>query len=361
MKTIKYFLLLILLPIELSTGDLDISEGFKLIQLNENTYIHSVENCNGIVFVKNGEALIVSSPPGEDFSKILFNYVEDSLGAEIKYFVGDNRHIDGIEGAFREINERNIKFYCHDFTFEFYKNNPNFPLNCEPFSGGKNLVIGGSTIELRYFGPAHTDDGITAWIPESKTLFGGNAVRNMNGWAGNIADAHLNEWAGTIRKIKAAYPEAETVIPGHGEAGGTGLLDYTIGLYSDFNTDDEFPDEKFSGLKIFRNFESFGIKADSIEDAEGGKFIARECLISIFREIEKQPEPDSAFHITANKALVDSANCEIMIDFGRMRKYSGNGKELNYEPVYDFRFKGMWLKGEMSKEGLVIVVREFVK
>lgn len=44
---------------------------------------------------------------------------------------------------------------------------------------------------------------------------------------GNTTDADLAEWPNTIRKVIAAFPSVEIVIPGHGPAGGPELLKQT--------------------------------------------------------------------------------------------------------------------------------------
>lgn len=70
------------------------------------------------------------------------------------------------------------------------------------FTGKMELKVGGKKLVLQYFGPAHTSDGIVVWIPEEKILFGNNGVRNFNGWVGNIGDANLQKWSGTIEKVR---------------------------------------------------------------------------------------------------------------------------------------------------------------
>jgi metallo-beta-lactamase class B len=56
-------------------------------------------------------------------------------------------------------------------------------------------------------------------------------VKSMNASKGNLEDANVKEWSNTIRKIKSKYPAASLVVPGHGNAGGQELLDYTITLF----------------------------------------------------------------------------------------------------------------------------------
>lgn len=44
---------------------------------------------------------------------------------------------------------------------------------------------------------------------------------------GNLSDASLEEWPGTIDKLIARFPSARIVIPGHGQPGGMELLTHT--------------------------------------------------------------------------------------------------------------------------------------
>lgn len=99
------------------------------------------------------------------------------------------------------------------------------------FSGEAALTIGGQRIVSRYFGEAHTKDNIVTWIPSEKILFGGCQVKALGSEKGNLADANVQAWSHTTRKIKKAYRKAKIVVPGHGNVGGTELLDYTIRLF----------------------------------------------------------------------------------------------------------------------------------
>jgi metallo-beta-lactamase class B len=51
---------------------------------------------------------------------------------------------------------------------------------------------------------------------------------------GNTADADITAWPETVLKVKAAYPEALLVVPGHGNPGGLILLDHTIDILQDY-------------------------------------------------------------------------------------------------------------------------------
>lgn len=85
--------------------------------------------------------------------------------------------------------------------------------------------------ELYYPGPGHTRDNIVVYYAPAKILFGGCLIR-PGGAAnlGNIADGDVEHWAQTVRNVAAAFPEAEIIVPSHGNPGGRELLDHTIAL-----------------------------------------------------------------------------------------------------------------------------------
>ncbi len=56
-------------------------------------------------------------------------------------------------------------------------------------------------------------------------------IKELDANKGNLADANTTDWPYTVMKIKSEYPQAKIVIPGHGESGGTDLLDYTETLF----------------------------------------------------------------------------------------------------------------------------------
>ncbi len=68
------------------------------------------------------------------------------------------------------------------------------------------------------------------WLPDLEILFGGCAVRPASeAGMGNTADADLEAWAASIRRVRDRY-RPRLVIPSHGQAGTADLLDHTIAL-----------------------------------------------------------------------------------------------------------------------------------
>ncbi len=72
---------------------------------------------------------------------------------------------------------------------------------------------------------------MVGYFPKEKAMFGGCLIKEMNATKGYLGDANVKTWSATVEKVKAKYPDAKIVIPGHGEIGGEELLDYTIKLF----------------------------------------------------------------------------------------------------------------------------------
>ncbi|MGH3436679.1 MAG: MBL fold metallo-hydrolase [Sciscionella sp.] len=76
------------------------------------------------------------------------------------------------------------------------------------------LDVGGRRVELRHFGPAHTDHDLVVWLPDSRVMFAGDLVEQ--GAPPSIGpDSRPASWPGVLDRLIALRPEV--VVPGHGE------------------------------------------------------------------------------------------------------------------------------------------------
>ncbi|MBU4404663.1 MAG: hypothetical protein L6428_10360 [Candidatus Aminicenantes bacterium] len=80
-------------------------------------------------------------------------------------------------------------------------------------------------------GPGHTVDNIVTWIAAEKVLFGGCLVKAGTAKTlGFTAEADLAAWPATLARLKARFPEASLLVPGHGDPGGWELVENTLKL-----------------------------------------------------------------------------------------------------------------------------------
>ena len=207
-----------------------VNPSLEITPLSKNAFIHTYDNSNGLIFISGEEAIIVSTPPSDEVTLSLINWVRDSLRKDIIAYVIDRWHPDAMEGL-DVVQRMHIPSYSSELTRETAANK-GLPVPKTGFMLKKEIQVGNEKVICHYLGPAHTLDGIVVYVPSERILFGGNEVRSNYGWAGNIADAYLDEWSSTIRKVRDSYGDASTIIPGHGRYGGPELLDYTIDLYT---------------------------------------------------------------------------------------------------------------------------------
>lgn len=209
---------------------ISLSEGFTLTEIKKDVYIHTFDRCNGLVYIQGDEAIVVSSPPTDEKTKELIDWIQIDKQARIIAYIIDRWHYDAMEGL-DIIQEQGIPNVAFHGT-RIIAAKKGLPVAEQGFDPRGEISLKNKRVICHYLGEAHTSDGIVVYLPDEKILFAGNQVRNHGGWVGNIADANLSEWSKTIIRVKDLYGDAEIVIPGHGAHGGTELLDYTIDLYT---------------------------------------------------------------------------------------------------------------------------------
>ena len=88
--------------------------------------------------------------------------------------------------------------------------------------------------ELFFPGVGHSPDNIVAYFPSSRILFGGCLTKpDTATTTGNVADADVVEWPRTVGRVAARYPNAGTVVPGHGAISSPGSLAVTQTLITE--------------------------------------------------------------------------------------------------------------------------------
>ena len=175
------------------------------------------------------------------------------------------------------INE--IKSYSYELTKKIAKEK-GLPIPEIGFDPKLELIVGGNRVICHFLGEAHTKDGIVVWVPSEQILFGGNGIRNYNGWVGNIGDANLEEWSRTTERIKKEYGTAKIVVPGHGSRGGAELLDYTIELYKTDNKSWILNNQETFVRPNFKNNEDFLIVAES-DLLQGDNRILKNAIVFV--------------------------------------------------------------------------------
>jgi len=186
---------------------------------------------NGLIVIDGNEALIMDTPVSNFASTQLISWIEKERNCQITGIVATHFHEDCIAGL-DAFHEKDIPSYAHDLTLSLI-NQSEHPLPKIGFQKATQLKVGNAFVQLLFLGQGHTRDNIVGYFQKEKVLFGGCLVKSLNASKGFVGDANIAAWPKTVKKVKLAFPEVEVVVPGHGNVGGTPLLDYTIALFSE--------------------------------------------------------------------------------------------------------------------------------
>lgn len=214
------------------------SETLQIEQISPNTFVHiSYLNtddfgkvaCNGMIVMNAGEALVFDTPASDEASLELINWLENDQKAKVKGVVATHFHWDCL-GGLNEFHAKGIPSYASSKTIDLAKA-VGYPVPENGFKKKMTLKAGDLKVINQFFGEGHTKDNFVAYVPTDKVIFGGCMIKELGAGNGNLEDANVAEWSATVRKVKAAFFEAQIVIPGHGIIGGTELLDYTVEMF----------------------------------------------------------------------------------------------------------------------------------
>jgi len=187
---------------------------------------------NGLIVIDGQDAVMIDTPWTDEQTAVLFDWVAREHKAAVRKVVPTHSHID-CAGGLAEAHRRGADSFALQKTAEILAAAKK-PAPKNWFTGRMSLACGDTRIEPAFFGGGHTIDNIVVWIPAKKMLFGGCLVKALNAKnLGNISESDLTAFPKTLKKVKEAYPDAKTVIPGHGQPAGLNLIDHTINLCED--------------------------------------------------------------------------------------------------------------------------------
>ncbi len=184
-----------------------------------------------MIVVNAGEAIVFDSPVNNESAGELIDFLIKKRRYTIKAVIPTHFHEDCV-GGLEAFNERGVPAYASNTTLLLLKNKGRqFSRPIHGFDDSLTLTVGDKKVYAKYFGEGHTKDNIVGYFPAAHTVFGGCLIKETGAGKGFLDDANINAWPQTVDKLKQAWPNISTVIPGHGNSGGIELLDYTIQLF----------------------------------------------------------------------------------------------------------------------------------
>ncbi|MBC3539237.1 subclass B1 metallo-beta-lactamase [Rufibacter sediminis] len=216
------------------------TESLILHRLSDNVYVHTSflqtesfgkVGCNGMLVINENQAVIFDTPADKASARTLLEVITEKMKSEVKAVVATHFHADCV-GGLDMFHEQGIPSYANQKTIEFLiekKDGSSIPQNT--FEQLLTLTVGKEKVYAEFLGEGHTKDNVIGYFPYEKALFGGCLIKETGAGKGNLEDANVAAWPGTVANLKQKYPDAKIVIPGHGKWGGVELLEYTIQLF----------------------------------------------------------------------------------------------------------------------------------
>ncbi len=215
-----------------------VSTDIELIRINGNFYVHTTWYnfpefgrfpSNGLIFIKNGKALLIDTPNTYEQTLRLDNYLKDNLNAVTTKIIVGHSHTDCM-GGLSVLHEKGVESVACSKTISICKSKK-LPIPQKSFSDSMTFEFEGEKVICKYFGAGHTVDNIVVYFPDPQILFGGCLIKCLNSVGlGNTKEADIDNWDRAVTKIGETYPEIKFLIPGHGAFGNFNLLNHTIDL-----------------------------------------------------------------------------------------------------------------------------------
>ena len=121
-------------------------------------------------------------------------------------------------------NNENKKYLASYRALKLVPPNKTFPIR-----QGLRLKIENEIFEVYFPGESHTRDNTVVYLHNHRLLFGGCMIKGMMYESpGYTAFANMDEWPLSVENVIKKFPDCKIVVPGHGDFGGTEILDHTL-------------------------------------------------------------------------------------------------------------------------------------
>jgi len=217
----------------------DLQKAFPvtLSKIAENVWVHTSNYTipgqapipvNGLVIVDGDDVILADAAWGELATLSLLETVEKEIGKPVTKLITTHFHPDRVMGV-DAAEWKGVEVFTHPDT-PILAAEKGYPVPNTSVAAlkqpGSRIKVG--NVEVAYPGPGHSQDNLVVYVPSAKILYGGDTVRGAESTTlGNISDADFKKWAESLAWVKATYPEAKLVVPGHGKGADLRLIDHT--------------------------------------------------------------------------------------------------------------------------------------
>jgi glyoxylase-like metal-dependent hydrolase (beta-lactamase superfamily II) len=159
---------------------------------------------NNLIVVTRDGVLVADSQGTVENTKRLVADIARLTPHPIKYVVVGSEHGDHTGGI--SAFPPGVTYFAHPFSA------PRVKQPTEPVSDRKLLTLGGTTIEVRFLGRAHTGGDLEVYLPRENIIFMSEVFSNHV--FPSLGNGYPTEWVQTLKKAEAM--QARVYVPAHG-------------------------------------------------------------------------------------------------------------------------------------------------
>ena len=192
------------------------------VEGTDNVYIFRYQGHQSM-FVVTSAGVIATDPIGLRRPRAVSTYIEEIkkvTDQPIKYVIYSHSHYDHVAGG-KPFKDLGATFIAHkNAKTQLLKvPHPDVVIPDEVVDDTRTLTLGGSTLELVYVGPNHSDNSLVMRLPKEKLIFTVDFIPIQSLLFRNLPDtASPTDWEESLKRVVAM--DWERMIPGHPYAGG---------------------------------------------------------------------------------------------------------------------------------------------
>ena len=187
---------------------------------------------NGLYVVTDNGVVMIDTPWDTTQFQPLLDSIKLKHNKKVVMAIATHFHEDRT-GGLEYYRKLGIKTFTTKQTDELSKlrNKPRaeFLINNDT-----TFTVGQYSFETYYPGPGHAPDNIVIWFKKEKVLYGGCLIKSTgDDTLGNLGDANVVAYPGTLRNVQNKCRNPRFIIPGHNDWTSNGSLSHTLKMALD--------------------------------------------------------------------------------------------------------------------------------
>jgi metallo-beta-lactamase class B len=182
---------------------------------------------NGLYVVTNDGVILIDSPWDTTMFQPLLSHIQEVHDKKVIMCIATHFHEDRTAGL-SYFKQQGIKTYTTKQTDDLSKQRG---MKRAEFliTNDTTFTIGQHSFQTFYPGHGHAPDNIIIWFGKERVLYGGCLIKSVDdSTLGNLGDANVKTYAGTLKNVQKKFRKPSYIIPGHNNWTSTESLRHTL-------------------------------------------------------------------------------------------------------------------------------------